>query len=75
MNQITLIRLNSISKGTLFVSTCTITKFTIFRSILPFATNSANLAIVATGKACVVHPPILLTYLGIEDEIIVPLFP
>jgi hypothetical protein len=45
-----------------------------FKLILPFETKSANLAIVAPGNDCVVHPSIPLTYLGIETEIIVLLF-
>ena len=57
-----------------FVPTCTITKFIFFKLILPFETKSANLAIVAPGNVCVIHPSIPLTYLGIEAEIIVPLF-
>ena len=77
MNPITIIRQNSIYRfrcGDIIFPTCTITKFIFFRLILPFETQSANLASVSPGNDCVVHPSIHLTYLGRETEIIVPLF-
>ena len=66
MNQITIIRQNSIYRFRWEELIC---------SYMYDETKSANLPIVAPGNACVVHPSsISLTFLGIEAEIIVPLF-
>ena len=58
----------------LFVPTCTITISKLFKFIAPEDTSSVNRPTVAPGKACVVQPLMLSTYLGIEAEIIVALF-